>query len=72
MLKINGKDVEYRENISVNKLLAEMEYNPAQVAVEINYEIIDKPFYETTVLKDGDIVEIVQFMGGGSAFCQLS
>ena len=33
--------------------------------VECNEEIIHKEDYENYMLKDGDIIEIVQFMGGG-------
>ena len=41
-------------------------YVPVQVVVELNEEIIKRDTYDTTVLKDGDVVEILQFMGGGS------
>ena len=41
-------------------------YVPVQVVVELNEEIIKRETYDTTVLKDGDVVEILQFMGGGS------
>ena len=40
--------------------------NPVTVVVELNEEIIKRETYDTTVLKDGDVVEILQFMGGGS------
>jgi len=40
-------------------------YTPARIAVEINRNIIPKADYETTILRDGDTVEIVQFVGGG-------
>jgi sulfur carrier protein len=35
------------------------------VAVEYNREILPKPRYGETVLKEGDFLEIVQFVGGG-------
>ena len=37
-----------------------------QIAVELNEEILPKTEYVSTVLKDGDVMEIVSFMGGGS------
>lgn len=40
-------------------------YNPARIAVEINRNIVPKADYEKTLLQDGDMVEIVQFVGGG-------
>jgi len=36
------------------------------IVVEYNLEIIPKERYAQTILKDGDEVEIVSFMGGGS------
>jgi sulfur carrier protein len=35
------------------------------VAIELNLEILPKSDYGTTLLCDGDRVEIVQFVGGG-------
>ena len=36
-----------------------------RIAVELNEEILPKANYAATVLKDGDVVEIVNFVGGG-------
>ena len=41
-------------------------YVISQIAVELNEEILPKTEYVSTVLKDGDVMEIVSFMGGGS------
>ena len=40
-------------------------YNPLAIAVELNEEILPKAEYAETVLKDGDVLEIVNFVGGG-------
>ena len=40
-------------------------YDPKRVAVELNLDILPKSQYESTVLKDGDSVEVVSFVGGG-------
>ena len=40
-------------------------YNTARVAVELNGDIVPKAKYHETVFKDGDIVEVVSFVGGG-------
>jgi len=37
------------------------------VAVELNLEIVPRPQWESTVLKNGDKLEIVHFVGGGRA-----
>ncbi len=38
---------------------------PTKIAVERNLEIVPKSQYEATILRDGDRIEIVQFVGGG-------
>ena len=65
-LKINGED---RDNISaqtVRELLDELKITVGRVAVEVNMVIVRRTEYEQFRLSDGDIVEIVNFVGGGS------
>ncbi len=45
--------------------LASSGYDRARVAVERNGEIVPKAAYEETVLQDGDVIEVVSFVGGG-------
>ena len=40
-------------------------YDMKRIATEINGEIVPKAQYAQTVLKDGDNVEVVSFVGGG-------
>ena len=64
MVKVNGEE----KDIS-GKTLAEYfettKYDMKRVATEINGEIVPKAQYALTVLKDGDSVEVVSFVGGG-------
>lgn len=64
MVHINGKD-EAADGIVLKDYLHQNAYPPGGVAVECNEEIIPKSNYDTYVLKDGDVVEIVSFVGGG-------
>ena len=64
MVKINGIETDMGE-ISLKEYLINAGYGMERIAVEINGEIVPKSMYETTPLKDGDIVEIVNFVGGG-------
>lgn len=64
MICINGKKIENNE-ILLSAYLEENGINPQRIAVELNGEILPKTQYSDTVLKDGDIVEIVNFVGGG-------
>ena len=36
-----------------------------EISVEINEEIVPKRLYDETFFKDGDVVEVVNFVGGG-------
>ncbi|MEE0868168.1 MAG: sulfur carrier protein ThiS [Ruminococcus sp.] len=64
MICINGEKIE-KEEIKISSYLEENKINPQRIAVELNGEILPKSLYGDTVLKDGDIVEIVNFVGGG-------
>jgi sulfur carrier protein len=46
-------------------LLAELEIDPRIVAVEHNVVVVKKHQYETTMIAEGDEIEIVRFVGGG-------
>lgn len=64
MIRINGVDIDKIE-ISLMQYLEENSISPQRIAVELNEEILAKANYAATVLKDGDVVEIVNFVGGG-------
>ena len=64
MVKING-ELLYKDGKTISEMLADMEISGQRVAVEINEEIVPKAKYDETVLKDGDRVEVVRFVGGG-------
>lgn len=64
MICINGEKIK-KEEITLSSYLEENKINPQRIAVELNSEILPKSQYGDTVLKDGDIVEIVNFVGGG-------
>ena len=62
MIQINGTAVELAEGTTLQGYLDQNQYNPARVAVGA---IVPKAAYPSTVLADGDQVEIVHFVGGG-------
>jgi thiamine biosynthesis protein ThiS len=64
-LKING---EIKDNIcaaTLKELLEELGIIPGRVAVEVNASVVKKADYDTLRLNDGDVLEIVNFVGGG-------
>lgn len=64
MVKINGDDLAL-DGVVLLDWLTEHNYDPQRIAVERNEDIVPKAKYAETVLSDGDIVEIVNFVGGG-------
>ncbi len=64
-LTINGNENEYKDDLTILGLLEVLDIEPGRVAVEVNINIIKKMNYEEYLLKDGDAVEIVNFVGGG-------
>lgn len=67
-ITVAGDKKEYSEGITVKELiLAENVETPEYVTVSINDDFVDSSAFETTVIKDGDSVEFLYFMGGGSA-----
>lgn len=64
MIKVNGSQMELSD-ISVTELLSQEKYDIKRIAVEVNGQIVPKTQYESFMLKDGDNIEIVSFVGGG-------
>ncbi|HEX5774263.1 MAG TPA: sulfur carrier protein ThiS [Geomobilimonas sp.] len=51
--------------LSVLDYLRSLEIDPSRVAVELNRDILPKGEYASTLLNQGDQLEIVHFVGGG-------
>lgn len=64
MVTINGIQ-EQAAGMSILSYLKSAGYSPQTVVVEINLEIIPRDALDSVLLKDGDSVEILRFVGGG-------
>jgi sulfur carrier protein len=67
-LTVNGRPagIAGKDELSVTALLDELKVKDAlYVTVELNGTIIDRPTFDSTVVKDGDSLEFLYFMGGG-------
>ena len=64
MVKVNGESLDFAGR-TVEEYLAWANYDPVRVAVEQNGEIVPKAQYSQAILKDGDSMEVVSFVGGG-------
>ena len=68
-LSINGEQKSIDpsdENYSLKDLIKDLGYPPQMVVVEMNGTIINPQHWENTTVKDGDSLEVVTIVGGGS------
>ncbi|MBE7926404.1 MULTISPECIES: sulfur carrier protein ThiS [Pseudomonadaceae] len=64
-IQLNGESYELPEGVSVADLLLRLELTGRRLAVEVNRDIVSRSQHATTILADGDQVEIVHAIGGG-------
>ena len=64
-ITLNGDPHQLEQPLSVSALLAQLDIDARRVAVELNLTVVKKAAYDSSVIKEGDEVEIVNFVGGG-------
>ena len=64
-IHVNGERRELKDESQLSDLLQELSLAPERVAVELNHEVVRRNDWPNTILKEGDRVEIVHFVGGG-------
>ena len=64
MVKVNGVELDIAGK-TVAEYLVTTNYDPKRIAVECNGDIVFKSQYDRTILKNGDSLEVVSFVGGG-------
>jgi sulfur carrier protein len=63
-LVVNGDEVQVDQGTTLRQLVARFNVQPEKVAIELNKRIVREEKYDLP-LNDGDVVEIVTFVGGG-------
>ena len=64
-IELNGERREVAHGATVRDLLESLGIPVTKVAVERNLAIVPKSAYGQTVLRAGDRLEVVHFVGGG-------
>jgi sulfur carrier protein len=64
-IQLNGERYEVPEPLTVDALLTRLEIDGRRVAVEVNEYVVKKAAYANTLVAEGDVVEVVNFVGGG-------
>ena len=62
---LNGETRDVADGLSVEALVLTLADDPRGVAIERNLEIVPKAEHGSTILQEGDRLEVVQFVGGG-------
>ena len=65
-IHLNGEPREFADGLTVESLIATLALEPTRVAIELNRSVVRRNQWATTLLHDGDQVEIVHFVGGGA------
>ena len=64
-ITLNGEPFEASGPLTVSDLLEQLDIDARRVAVEYNLVILKKGAFVTTEVREGDQIEIVNFVGGG-------
>lgn len=64
MIVINGQEIE-ADGKTIAEYLDNSRYDMKRIAIEMNGEILPKSQYNSVIMKSGDKIEIVSFVGGG-------
>lgn len=63
---VNGNDTHVADGSVISDLIKSLGLNAQRLAVELNRRIIRRAEWDSTTISEGDRVEIVHFVGGGS------
>jgi sulfur carrier protein len=64
-LILNGRDHEVPDGLTVRGLIEHLALGDGPVAVELNRTIVPRAEHTGRTLAEGDVIEIVHFVGGG-------
>jgi sulfur carrier protein len=62
---INGEAIKVAQDTNLKELLINLELDEKVMAAAINMEIIKQSNWDNHILKDGDKLELLDFVGGG-------
>jgi thiamine biosynthesis protein ThiS len=65
-IRLNGEACELPGPLTVTELLAHLAIDSRRIAVELNLTVLKRATFDTVIVNEGDEVEVVNFVGGGS------
>lgn len=64
-ITLNGDPLDLDEPVTIASLLAKLDIDARRVAVELNMDVLKRASFDRTTVREGDRIEIVNFVGGG-------
>jgi thiamine biosynthesis protein ThiS len=64
-IRVNGEALDVDGPLTIGELLTRLDIDARRVAVEHNLVVLKRTWFATTEIREGDEVEIVNFVGGG-------
>jgi sulfur carrier protein len=64
-IQLNGEPCELPGPLTISELLTRLRIDARRVAVELNLQVLKRGTFDTSIVNDGDAVEVVNFVGGG-------
>jgi sulfur carrier protein len=64
-ITLNGDPYRIDGDPRLSALIENLKMKPARIAVELNREVVPRARYGEIILKEGDVLEIINFVGGG-------
>ena len=62
---VNGETRDLSGALSLAELITQLDLPPARIAIELNREVVRRSDWDAALLREGDRIEIVHFVGGG-------
>lgn len=62
---LNGETRDFHDGVTVHDIVVDLGLTQRRIAVEVNRDILPRDAYAQRRLCEGDVVEIVHFIGGG-------
>ncbi len=62
---VNGNEIVWEENLTVRGVLTKMNYTFKMLVIKINGNLVRKADYDTTVVPDGAVVDVIHLISGG-------
>ena len=64
-IQLNGEPYELPGPLTISELLTRLDVDARRVAVELNLQVLKRGTFDSSMVNEGDEVEVVNFVGGG-------